>query len=121
MCGRLTRDVELKYSKSGTAICQVSVAMSESSKEGDSWVEKPVFVDVTLFGKTAEVVGEYCSKGSQLIIDGKLSLDQWQDKDGNKRSKLKVIGDKVQLVGPKKTFEDAPFDSSNEEEGGSGF
>jgi single-strand DNA-binding protein len=100
LLGNLTRDVEVKYLQSGTAVCDLGLAINERVKIRDEWTDQTTFVDVTLFGRTAEVAGEYLSKGSQVLIVGKLRLEQWE-KDGQKRSKLKVIGDSLQMLGAK--------------------
>lgn len=100
LLGNLTRDVEVKYLQSGTAVCDLGLAINERVKRRDEWVDETTFVDVTLFGKTAEVAGEYLSKGSPVLIVGKLRLEQWE-KDGQKRSKLKVVGDSMQMLGGK--------------------
>src|SRR5262249_2490535 len=66
--------------------------------QAGEWVEETTFVDITLWGRTAEVAGEYLSKGSPVLIEGRLKLDQWEA-DGQKRSKLKVIGERMQMIG----------------------
>jgi single-strand DNA-binding protein len=98
--GRLTRDPELRYIPSGTAVCEVGVAVNEKVKRGGEYVEAPVFVDCTLWSKTAEVAAQYLHKGSSVLIEGRLQLDQWE-KDGEKRSKLKVVGERMQMLGSK--------------------
>jgi single-strand DNA-binding protein len=105
LMGNLTRDPELKFLQSGTAVCDVGLALNNKFKKGEEWVEEVTFVDVTLWGRTAEVAGEYLSKGSQALIEGHLKLDTWEQ-DGQKRSKLKVVGDKLMLVGSRQTVVD---------------
>jgi single-strand DNA-binding protein len=101
LMGNLTRDVELKYIQSGTAVTEIGLAVNERRKNASGeWVDEPVFVDVTLWGRTAEIASEYLSKGSPVLIEGRLKLDQWE-KDGQKFSKLKVTGDRMQMVGPR--------------------
>lgn len=95
LMGNLTRDVELKWLQSGTAVAEVGLAVSDRRKQGDEWVEETVFVDVTLWGRTAEVANQYLSKGSPLFIEGRLKLDTWE-KDGQKRSKLRVVAERIQ-------------------------
>ena len=98
--GNLTRDVELRHIPSGTAVTDLGMAMNEHRKDADgNKVEETVFVDVTLWGRTAEVAAEYLSKGSPVLIEGKLKLDQWETDDGEKRQKLKVVGDRMQMLG----------------------
>jgi single-strand DNA-binding protein len=100
LVGNLTRDVELRYIPSGTAVTDISLAVNERVKKNDQWVEEANFFDVTLWGRTAEVAGEYLSKGSSVLIEGRLRLEKWEQ-DGQKRSKVKVIGEKMQMLGGK--------------------
>lgn len=100
LLGNITRDIELRYTPAGTAVTDMGLAVNDRVKKGDDWVDETTFVDVTLFGRTAEVANEYLSKGSPVLIEGRLKLEQWEQ-DGNKRSKHKVIADKLQLVGSK--------------------
>ena len=100
LLGNVTREIEVRYLQSGTAICDVSLAINEKYKKDGEWIEDVVFVEVTCWGRTAEVAGEYLSKGSPVLIAGRLKYEQWE-KDGQKRSKLKVVADKLQLIGGK--------------------
>jgi len=101
LLGNLTRDVEVKYLQSGMAVAELGLAVNDRRKnQAGEWVEEVTFVDITLWGRTAEVAGEYLSKGSPVLIEGRLKLDQWET-DGQKRSKLKVIGERMQMVGSK--------------------
>jgi single-strand DNA-binding protein len=98
LVGNLTRDIELRYIPSGTAVAEIGMAVNDRIKKGDQWVDETTFVDVTLWGRTAEVANQYLTKGSNILIEGRLKLEQWE-KDGQKRSKLKVIADKMQMLG----------------------
>jgi single-strand DNA-binding protein len=98
LVGNMTRDPELRYISSGTAVSDVGLAVNDRVKRGDQWVEETTFVDVTLWGRTAEIANEYLSKGSPVLIEGRLKLDRWE-KDGQKHSKLKVIGERLQMLG----------------------
>ncbi len=98
LLGNLTRDPELRYIPSGMAVSDIGLAVNDRVKRDDQWVEEVTFVDITLWGRTAEVANEYLSKGSAVLIEGRLKLDTWE-KDGQKRSKLKVIGERMQMVG----------------------
>ena len=99
LVGNVTRDPELRYISSGTAVTDIGLAVNDRRKNAQGeWVEETTFVDVTLWGRTAEVAGEYVSKGSPLLIEGRLKLDQWE-KDGKKNSKLRVVCDRMQLLG----------------------
>ncbi len=99
LMGNITRDIDLRYLQSGKAVTEVGLAVNDRRKnqQGD-WVDEVTFVDVTLWGRTAEVAGEYLSKGSAVMIEGRLKLDTWES-DGQKRSKLRVVGEKMVMVG----------------------
>jgi single-strand DNA-binding protein len=103
LIGNLTRDPELRYLPSGMAVTDIGLAVNDRRKNANGeWVEETTFVDVTLWGRTAEVVGEYLGKGSPVLIEGRLKMDSWDDKQtGQKRSKLKVVGDRMQMLGAK--------------------
>jgi single-strand DNA-binding protein len=99
LVGNLTRDVELKYTQGGTAVTEVGLAVNDRRKnQNGEWVEETTFVDVTLWARTAEVASEYLSKGSPILIEGRLRLDSWET-DGQKRSKLRVTGERMQMLG----------------------
>ena len=98
LVGNLTRDPELRYIPSGTAVSDIGMAINDRIKRNGEWVDETTFVDVTVWGRTAEVVNEYMSKGSPLLIEGRLKLDRWE-KDGQKFSKLRVVADRMQMLG----------------------
>lgn len=100
LVGNVTRDIELRYIASGTAVAEIGLAVNDRVKRNDQWIEETTFVDVTLWGRTAEVANEYLAKGAPVLIEGRLKLDTWE-KDGQKRSKLKVIGETMQMLGSK--------------------
>lgn len=98
LLGNLTRDTELKWTQSGTAVANIGLAVNDRRKGNDGeWIEETTFVDVTLWGRTAEVANEYTRKGEPVLIEGRLKLDQWEQ-DGQKRSKLTVVGERLQLL-----------------------
>jgi single-strand DNA-binding protein len=100
LMGNLTRDPEIRYIPSGTAVCDVGLAVNDRRKGANGeWIDETTFVDVTLWGRTAEIAGEYLSKGSPMLIEGRLKLDSWEGTDGQKRSKLKVICENLRLLG----------------------
>jgi len=107
IAGNLTRDPEVKYTQSGTAVCQVGVAINNSYTKADGQkVEEVTFVDVTLWGRPAEVLGEHGRKGKQMLFEGRLKTDSWEDKQtGQKRSKMGVVADSFQFVGPREASE----------------
>lgn len=100
LLGNVTRDIELRYIASGMAVTDLGLAVNDRRKNANGeWVEETTFVDVTLWGRTAEVAGEYLSKGAPVFIEGRLKLDSWDDKQtGQKRSKLRVVGERMQLL-----------------------
>lgn len=104
LIGNLTRDVEVKYTGKGTAIADISIAINRKWKDQDNQMkEETTFVDLTAFGKTAELAGQYISKGSSCYFEGRLNLETWEDKtSGQKRSKMKVIIENMQFLGGKK-------------------
>jgi single-strand DNA-binding protein len=102
LIGNLTRDVELRYLQSGMAVTDIGLAVNDRRKNANGeWVEETSFIDVTVWGRTAEVMSEYLSKGSPVFIEGRLKQDSWEAQDGQKRSKLKVICERMQLIGAK--------------------
>lgn len=108
LVGNLTRDVELKYLQSGTAVTDIGLAVNDRRKnQAGEWVEETSFIDVTLWGRTAEVAGEYLGKGSSVLIEGRLKQDTWES-DGQKRSKLKVVGERMQMLGGRGNREQRP-------------
>lgn len=100
LVGNLTRDPELRYIASGTAVTDIGLAVNERVKRNEQWVDEANFFDITLWGRTAEVANEYLAKGSSVLIEGRLKFEQWE-KDGQKRSKVKVVGEKMQMLGGK--------------------
>jgi len=99
LMGRLTRDIELRYTPGNQAVANIGLAVNRRwrSKEGEDR-EETTFVDCEAWGRTAEVMGQYLSKGKPVFIEGRLKLDQWQDKDGSNRSKLRVVIDNFQFI-----------------------
>jgi len=98
LVGRLTRDPELRYTPTGTAVTSFGLAVNNRRKVGDEWKEEPCFVDVKIFGRMAETSSEYLSKGRQCAIEGRLSYSKWE-KDGQTRSKLEIIANNIQFLG----------------------
>lgn len=100
LMGNLTRDIELRYIGNGTAVTDIGLAVNDRVKRNDQWIDETTFVDITLWGRTAEVANEYLTKGSSVLIEGRLKMESWE-KDGQKRTKLKVVGERMQMVGAK--------------------
>jgi len=103
LIGNVTRDPEIKYTPKGSAVTDLGIAVNRVfTPEGGERREETTFVDVTLWGRQAEIAGEYCKKGRSIYIEGRLQLDSWEDKtSGQKRSKLRVVGENFQLLGPR--------------------
>ena len=101
LLGRLTRDPETSYLANQTALAKFGLAVNRKWKDK----EEVMFIDCTAFGKTAEIMGEHLTKGRQVLIEGRLALDQWESKDGQKRSKHEVVVDRFDFIGGR---EEAP-------------
>ncbi|NOX56842.1 MAG: single-stranded DNA-binding protein [Planctomycetes bacterium] len=102
LVGNLTRDPEVRYTPSGTAVSEIGVAVNRTwyDRQTNERREETTFVDVTLWGRQAEIAGEYLAKGRQVLIEGRLQLDQWEDRQtGQKRSKLRVVCENLQMLG----------------------
>ena len=115
LMGTLTRDPEVKYLPKGTAVAQIGMAINREYKtDAGEKREEVTFVDVEFFGRTAEVVGEYLKKGRPVFVEGRLKLDTWDDKQtGQKRSKLKVMGEKVEFLGSREGGQQQEHAASN--------
>jgi single-strand DNA-binding protein len=101
LMGNLTRDPEIKYTPKGMAIANFGIAVNRVwSNEAGEKQEEVTFIDIEMFGRKAEVVGEYFKKGKPIYVEGRLKLDSWDDKtSGQKKSKLKVIGETFEFLG----------------------
>jgi single-strand DNA-binding protein len=93
--GRLGQHPDLKETRSGTTVCNLSVATERNIKRDGKWESKTVWVRVTVWGKRGETVDRYLNKGSKLLVEGELDLNQWEDRDGNKRNNMIVIASNV--------------------------
>ena len=103
LIGNLGRDADLKYGQSGTPASTFALAVNKSYKDaGGNKIEKTTWVNVVLFGKTAESLHQYLTKGKQIYVEGELNIDKYTDKDGIERYAAKVIGRVVQFLGGKK-------------------
>src|SRR5438034_878059 len=101
LLGNLTRDPEVRYTPKGSAVCDLGIAINRSyTLDSGEKREEVTYVDVVLWARLAEIAGEYLKKGRPIFIEGRLQLDTWDDKQsGQKRSKLRVIGETMQLLG----------------------
>ena len=113
LMGNVTRDIELRYTPKGTAVADIGLAVNRvRTGENGERIEETTFVDITLWGRTAEIAQQYSGKGKPLFVEGRLHMDSWDDKtSGQKRTKLKVVGENIQLMG-------APGGGGNQSQGG---
>ncbi|MBX7157911.1 MAG: single-stranded DNA-binding protein [Verrucomicrobiae bacterium] len=100
LMGNLTRDPEVRYTPKGTAVTDISIAINTvyRTQEGDE-KEEVTYVDIVTWGRQAETCGQYLTKGAPVFVEGRLQLDQWEDKDGQKKSRLRVRAERVQFLG----------------------
>ena len=115
--GHFTRDPEMRVAAGGTQFVHAGLAVNDRVKRGDEYIDEPTFLDVTFFGRTAEVVTKYLRKGSPVLIEGRLKLSRWETDAGEKRSKLKVIADRMQMLGRK--ADEAESDDAETDDAGS--
>jgi single-strand DNA-binding protein len=114
LLGNITRDIELRYTTSGTAVCDIGLAVNQKRKSG----EEVVFVDCTCWEKTAELASEYLSKGRQVLVRGRLKMDEWNDKGtGQKRSKIGVVVNELVFVGGPASQAEAVPSTPDDEQG----
>ncbi|HEY9189514.1 MAG TPA: single-stranded DNA-binding protein [Sulfurovum sp.] len=118
LAGNLTRDIEIKYTQGGSAIGNTAIATSRKFKSATGeQKEEVLFIDLTFFGRTAEIANQYLRKGSKVLVDGRLKLDQWTAQDGSKRSRHSVTVENLQMLGGKD--EAAPMGDNGYGQGGS--
>jgi single-strand DNA-binding protein len=132
LIGRLTKDAELRYTGSNLALCKMRVASTQRTRKDNAWVEEPFYIDVTLWGKSAEAVHRYLVKGKQVAVAGTLHEDHWE-KDGQARSRVVINANNIQLLGgggsggqgsqgrPPGAPPEAPFEPPSEPAGGESF
>jgi single-strand DNA-binding protein len=108
LVGNLTRDIELRYLQTGTAVGGTGIAVNRRFKSANGeQKDETLFIDITFFGRTAEIANQYLRKGSKVLVEGRLKLDSWEDQNGGKRSKHSVVVENMQMM-----------DSRNTQEGG---
>jgi single-strand DNA-binding protein len=111
--GNLTRDPELRHTGGGTAVCELRVAVNSRRKEGQEWVDKPNYFDVTVWGAQGENCANYLSKGRPVAVEGRLDWREWEAKDGSgKRQAVSIVANSVQFLGSR--------DGSGGQNGGGG-
>jgi single-strand DNA-binding protein len=101
LVGNLTRDIELRYSQAGMAIAKTAIATSRKFTSNGEKKEEVMFIDITFFGRSAEVANQYLRKGSKILVEGRLQFDQWVDQNGGKRSKHSVAVETMQMLDSK--------------------
>ncbi|MBE0499066.1 MAG: single-stranded DNA-binding protein [Campylobacterales bacterium] len=101
LVGNLTRDIELRYAQSGSAIANTAIATSRKFTQNGERKEEVCFIDITFFGRSAEVANQYLRRGSKILVEGRLNFDQWVAQDGSKRSKHSVIVETMQMLDSK--------------------
>ncbi len=112
--GNLTRDVELRYLPSGSALATIGLASNRRFKKQDgSQGEEVCFIDVKLFGRSAEVANQYLRKGSKILIEGRLSLESWNDQSGAKRSRHTITAESMQMLDSKPSGDENPYNNTN--------
>jgi single-strand DNA-binding protein len=123
LIGNLTRDPEVRYTPKGTAVADIGLAINRYfQNDNGERQEETTFVDVTLWGKQAELAQQYLGKGRPVYIEGRLQLDSWQDKDGQKRNKLKIVCENMQFLGSRDGGGSGGAGGQrDEEEGGGGY
>lgn len=121
LIGNLTRDPELRYTPSGMAVCDLGLATTRRFAVNNQEREETCFVDITVWGKVGENCKSFLEKGSPVMVEGRLQLDQWEDQNGVKKSKLRVVAESVQFLGSRKSGApggDNPHHGGNEQSGG---
>ena len=102
LIGNLTRDPEIRYTPQGTSVGNFSLAVNRRYKTGEESREEVSYFDIVVFGKQAEVCGQYLNRGSMVLVDGRLQQRRWETEDGKKRSKVEVVGENVRFM-PKRS------------------
>ena len=119
LAGNLTRDIEIRYTQSGSAIASTAIATTRKFKSAaGEQKEETLFIDLTFFGRTAEIANQYLKKGSKVLIDGRLKHDLWTAQDGSKRSKHGIAVENLQMLGSRGDTEGQPSSSSGSGYGG---
>ena len=109
MVGNLTRDPELRYTSSGTAVADFAVAVNRVTGGGSGRREEVAFIDCTAWAKTAEFITQYFSKGKAILVEGHFTQDRWEDQNtGQQRTKLKVTVERTEFVGGRGSQEGRP-------------
>ena len=115
LVGNLTRDIELRYTQSGSGIANTAIATSRKFTQNGEKKEEVCFVDITFFGRSSEIANQYLRKGSKILVEGRLKFDQWVDQNGQKRSKHSVIVETMQMLDSKGANQDGGGSQNNQQ------
>jgi single-strand DNA-binding protein len=115
LIGNLTRDIELRYTPSGTAVAKFGLATNRVYSDPVTKEKKQevMFIDITVFGRAAETANQYLKKGSQVLVEGRLSLNQWTGQDGQKRSKHEIIAEQVKFLGGRDNNQNSGYSNNS--------
>ena len=108
LLGNLGKDPELRYTQSGTAVCNFSLATTERVKANGEWQDKTEWHNITTWAKTAEVANEHLSKGSRIYLEGRIQTRKWEDKEGNTRYTTEIVANQIVMLGGGKNTERPP-------------
>lgn len=111
LCGHLTRDVELKVTPGGTSVASFSIACNRSYMANGEKKEEVSYFNVVAWSKLGELVAEYCKKGKQVIVSGRLQQRRWQDKNGQALSTVELVSENIQFLGDKQKWDDEPHEN----------
>jgi len=112
LIGNLTRDPELRYTPQGTSVCSFGLAVNRKYRQGEEMKEEVTFINIVVFGKQADTCGQYLSKGSGALIEGRLQERRWETEDGQKRSKHEVVAQNVRFLSRKQSGSGAGMDNT---------
>ena len=112
LIGRLVREVEVKYTNSGTAIANISIANNDTVKKDNQWIDDVSFFDIVVFGSQAENCGKYLKKGSKIAVNGRLKQNRWE-KEGKTMSKIEIIASSIQFLDSVEKSENKQNNQSN--------
>ena len=106
LVGRLTRDPEMRALPTGTSVCSMRIACNSSRREGETWVERPNYFDVSAYGAAAEAIADFMRKGSRVGVDGRLEWREWETAGGERRQSVSIVADTVQFLDGPSAHED---------------
>ena len=118
LVGNLTRDIELRYAQSGTGIANTAIATSRKFTANGEKKEEVMFIDITFFGRSAEIANQYLRKGSKILVDGRLNFDQWVDQNGQKRNKHSIVVENMQMLDSKGDAQNSGAPMGGQAQGG---